>query len=80
MTPGIENADKPLMRPRLHKAALTRFAVRLGLGATLTAGVVALALPGGAAPVALALGAGGLVALSGLGAAKRRPRVTAPKR
>ena len=35
----------------LHRAALTRFAVRLGLGASLTAGVVALALPGGAIPV-----------------------------
>lgn len=69
------------MTRTLQRAALTRFAVRLGLGATLTAGVVALALPGGAAPVALALGAGGLVALSGLGAVKRtRSRATAPRR
>ena len=69
------------MTRRLQRAALTRFAVRLGLGATLTAGVVALALPGGGAAVALALGAGGLVALSGLGAARRpRSRATAPRR
>jgi hypothetical protein len=68
------------MRPRIHKAALTRIAVRIGLGATLTAGVVALAIPGGVAPVALALGAGGLVALSGLSPmARRRSRVTAPR-
>ena len=64
----------------LQRAALTRFAVRLGLGASLTAGVVALALPGGAIPVALALGAGGLVALSGLGGNRRtRSRATAPR-
>ncbi len=69
------------MTRRLQRAALTRLAVRLGLGATLTAGVVALALPGGAAPVALALGAGGLVALSGLGGARKpRSRATAPRR
>jgi hypothetical protein len=69
------------MTRRLQRAALTRFAVRLGLGATLTAGAVALALPGGAIPVALALGAGGLVALSGLGAGRRtRSRATAPRR
>jgi hypothetical protein len=69
------------MTRRLKNAALTRFAVRLGIGATVAVGVVALALPGGAAPVALALGAGGLVALSGLGAARRtRSRATAPRR
>ena len=69
------------MTRRLQRAALTRFAVRLGIGATLTAGVVALALPGGVIPVALAFGAGGLVALSGLGAARRtRSRATAPRR
>ena len=67
----------------LHRAALTRFAVRLGLGAGLgaglAAGAVALALPGGAGPVALALG--GLVALSGLGVGRRtRARATAPRR
>ncbi len=65
------------MTRQLHRAALTRFAVRLGIGATLAAGVVALALPGGVAPVALAVGAGGLVALSGLGSGRRpRSRVT----
>ena len=68
------------MTRRLQRAALARLAVRVGLGATLTAGVVALALPGGAVPVALALGAGGLVALSGLGAGRKsRTRATAPR-
>lgn len=68
------------MTRQLHRATLARFAVRLGLGVTLTAGVVALAVPSGAGSVALALGAGGLVALSGLGGQRRsRSRVTAPR-
>ena len=68
------------MTRRLQRAALTRLAVRVGLGTTLTVGVVVLALPIGVAPVALAIGAGGLVALSGLGAARRtRSRATAPR-
>lgn len=68
------------MTRRLQRAALARLAVRVGLGATLTAGVVALALPAGLAPVALAIGAGSLVALSGLGASRRsRARATAPR-
>jgi hypothetical protein len=69
------------MTRQMHRATLARFAVRLGLGVTLTAGVVALAVPGGAASVALALGAGSLVALSGLGGQRRsRARATAPRR
>jgi hypothetical protein len=69
------------MTRQLHRATLARFAVRLGLGAALTTGVVALSLPGGVASVALAVGAGGLVALSGLGGGRRsRSRVTAPRR
>ena len=69
------------MRPLRHQATLARLAVRIGLGTAVTAGVVALALPGGVTSVALALGAGGLVALSGLTpASRRRARVTAPRR
>ena len=65
------------MRPRFHKAALARLAVRVGLGVSLTAGVLALAIPGGAASVALALGAGGFVALQALGRPRRaRARAT----
>lgn len=68
------------MTRRLQRAALARLALRVGLGTTLTVGVVALALPTGLAPVALAIGAGGLVALSGLGAVRRtRARATAPR-
>jgi hypothetical protein len=66
---------------RLQRTALTRFAVRLGFGASLTAGAIALALPSGILPVALAVGAGGLVALSGLSGERRtRARATAPRR
>lgn len=69
------------MRPRRHQATLLRLAVRLGIGTAVTAGVVALALPGGVSSVALALGAGGLVALSGITpAGRKRARVTAPRR
>lgn len=73
------------MTHALPRGALTRFAVRLGLGASLTA--VAVALPGGALPLAWVLGAGGLVALSSAGASLgarlsggRRTRTRATRR
>lgn len=69
------------MTRQLHRATLARLAVRMGLGAMTAVGVVALAVPAGASSVALALGAGGLIAMSGLGGERRRrPRVTAPRR
>ncbi len=68
------------MTSQHRKISLRRLAFRVvtgvGLGATLTVGAVALAIPGGFAPVALALGAGSLVALSGLAPPHKR-RVTA---
>ena len=68
------------MRPKLHRAALARFAVGLGVAAAVPVGVVAAAGLS-AIPVAMAVGVGGVAALLSAQQLRRsRPRVTRSRR